>query len=86
MPAGDKFSRNVHLVRGGLHGYCTHCPLSARRAALTRTVDKDGYATTVRRLNYIANLDKHRPAIHRVMRADLHWLEANYGAGGLRRE
>ena len=74
MPA-QKFSRNVHLVHGGLMGWCAHCSAKARHAALTRTVRKDGYAKTVRRLNYIRNLQEHHSAVHRVMTADLRWLE-----------
>ncbi|MDE1879518.1 MAG: hypothetical protein KGI89_03120 [Euryarchaeota archaeon] len=77
MPA-QKFSRNVHLVHGGLMGWCAHCSAWARHATLVRTIRKYGYATAVRRLNYIRNLQEHHPSVRRVMTADLRWMEEQH--------
>ena len=77
--AGEKFSRNIHFEQGGLHGWCSHCGAVSRHEALEKTVKADSYATTVRRLNVLANLDENQnPMTARVARADEKWLHAKY--------
>jgi hypothetical protein len=83
---GEKFSKNVHVVVGGLHGYCVHCSARSRHASLATTVREDGYGTAEKRLNYIRNLNEHRPSIHRIMSRDVRWLKKNYGTDRVRRE
>lgn len=75
--AEDKWSRNVHVERGGLHGWCSHCGEEERHDALRRSVREDGYATTIRRLNFIVNVGNRRDDEHarHVAREDMHWLE-----------
>lgn len=78
-----KFSRHVHVRRGGLHGWCEHCPEHARHEALRRTVRADGYATAVRRVGYlrnIANREDNR-GLHRVAGEDERWLEKMHEEG-----
>lgn len=77
--AEEKWSKNIHFERGGLHGWCSHCGAVSRHEALERAVKSDGYATVVRRLNAIANLDENQNReTTRVARADEKWLHAKY--------
>ena len=75
----EKWSSHVgHLEEGGLHGWCASCPPEERHRAIERTVRTDGYATAIRRLNFLANvanrhdnehLHQRRPGGPRVGRA-----------------
>jgi hypothetical protein len=79
----DRFSRHVHPKRGGLHGWCEHCGPEARHRALRETVRVDGYATTIRRLNYlhnVANRSNNRELRSRA-ESDLHWVQRNFRGG-----
>ncbi len=71
--AEQKWSRHVgHLGEGGLHGWCASCPPGERHQAIERTVRADGYATAIRRLNFLANVANRRDngRLHRVARED----------------
>ena len=74
--AEQKWSRHVgHLEEGGLHGWCASCPPGERHQAIERTVRADGYATAIRRLNFLANVANRRDngRLHRVAREDEGW-------------
>jgi hypothetical protein len=74
----QQWSKHVgHLEEGGLHGWCASCPPEERHRAIERTVRADGYATAVRRLNFLANVANRRDNehLHRVAREDVEWTE-----------
>lgn len=61
----------------GKYGYSGVKQLSAaqRHAALRRSIRKEGYMKTMRRVNLIANYTKlSDPAAHRIYRADVNWM------------
>ena len=74
----QQWSKHVgHLEEGWLHGWCVRCPPEERHRAIERTVRADGYATAVRRLNFLANVANRRDneRLHRVAREDVEWTE-----------
>ncbi len=74
----EKWSSHVgHLEEGGLHGWCASCPTEERHRAIERTVRADGYATAIRRLNFLANVAnrKGNGQLHRIAREDEEWTE-----------
>ena len=74
--AEEKWSSHVgHLEEGGLHGWCASCPPEERHRAIERTVQADGYATAIRRLNFLSNVANRRDNghLHRVAREDEEW-------------
>ncbi len=78
----DRFmaKENLRLTPGGLHGWHAHETEAQRRSAIKKTVRRDGYATTVRRLNVLATLDKNRdPKDAEKAKADMHWLQQTFG-------
>jgi hypothetical protein len=79
-----KWSKTVEL-RGSLHGWHERESESERHEALRRSVRDDGYATTVRRLDFIANVAnrKDNERLHRVAREDLRWAERMHDEGML---
>ena len=72
-----KWSNHVHVEEGGLHGWCAGCSLEERHRAIERTVKTDGYATAVRRLNFLSNVAnrKDNGHLHRVAHEDVEWTE-----------
>ena len=81
--AEEKWSNHVgHLEEGGLHGWCAGCPPEERHRAIERTVKTDGYATAIRRLNFLANVANRRDYgdLHKVAREDVEWTE-RWGKG-----
>ncbi len=73
----DKWSNHVHVEEGGLHGWCANCPPEERHRAIERTIREDGYATAVRRLNFLANVAnrKDNGHLHRIAHEDEEWAE-----------
>jgi hypothetical protein len=74
--AEEKWSKHVgHLEEGGLHGWCASCLPEERHRAIERTVRADGYATAIRRLNFLANVANRRDNehLHGVAREDEDW-------------
>ena len=74
--AEEAWSRHVgHLEEGGLYGWCARCPPEERHRAIERTVRADGYATAIRRLNFLANVAnrKDNEPLHRVAGEDEEW-------------
>lgn len=79
----DRFSRHVHLEAGGLHGWCVYCPTESRHEDLKKAVRADGYATVVRRLNYLHNVSyRQNPQLARVAREDEDWLDTMHSRRG----
>jgi len=81
-PGKTKPSQKVlpRPTSGGLsqYGYedIRHKTARQRHQSLTKAVQKDGYATIVRRLNLLANYNKNTtPSLHEIMRRDLAWMK-----------
>ncbi len=74
-----KWSKGVKVHEGELtsKGYHIHESEEKRHAALKRSIKEDGYATTVRRINYLHNVTDD-PATKRATESDLKWLEAEH--------
>ena len=81
--AERRWSRHVHVERGGLHGWCERCPERERHEALHRSVRADGYATTVRRLNFLHNIANRsdNSRLREVAGEDERWLERDHREG-----
>jgi hypothetical protein len=78
MNMTEKWSKHDgHLEEDGLHGWCARCPPEERHKAIERTVRADGYATAVRRLDFLANVANRRDNehLHRVAGEDVRWVE-----------
>jgi hypothetical protein len=86
--AGKKWAKHVHMKRGGLHGWCEHCPARVRHAALRTGAREDGAAVISKRLNYLANVANRENnfRLHEVARTDQRWVAANLEHKDLRRE
>jgi hypothetical protein len=82
VDAKKKWARHVHMKAGALKGWCVHCPAALRRKALRSVVRKDGYATAVRRLNFLRNVAnrQNNKSLHTVASRDILWLERTVGA------
>lgn len=80
---GEKWARKVHL-QGHLSGWHEDEGERTRHEALNRTVRRDGYATTIRRLDFIANVANrsNNTKLHRVARSDIKWLERKHEREG----
>lgn len=77
----NKWSAHVHIKQGGLNGWCEHCTAEARHAAIATTVRKVGYAKTIDKLNFLANIANKRNnrGLTEVAERDLGWTERKYG-------
>jgi hypothetical protein len=76
--AEEKWSKHMgHIEEGGLHRWCASCSPEERHLAIERTVRADGYATAIRRLNFLANVAnrKDNEHLHRVAHEDVAWAE-----------
>ena len=83
--AERKFSRGVRVHRGRLHGWREHGSESERHEALRRSVRADGYATTVRRLNFLHNVANRddNSGLRRAASEDERWMERMHEEGML---
>jgi hypothetical protein len=82
-PAADKVLPKLKPGMLGQFGYhdVKNLTLKERHAALTKSVQNAGYATTIRRLNAVANYDKlSDPVAHKIFRADMNWVRNNLGS------
>ncbi len=82
MPAPKrKWSRHVHLKSGGMKGWCALCPAARRRRAISAVVRADGYATAVRRLNFLRNVSNRRSnrKLYNVATRDITWMKRRWG-------
>lgn len=73
----EKWAQDMELKEGGLKGWAAADRPAKRRAALRKSVSADGYATTVRRLNVLINLDSPQK-VQQAARADMSWLKRTY--------
>ena len=76
----DKWSQDVHFKEGTLKGYDVHASDRSRHEALERSVHKNGYSATVKKLVAVSNLSVKHRMIHATYRDDIEWLENKYGA------
>jgi hypothetical protein len=72
-----RWARHVHVKAGALGGWCEKCPAARRHAALRNVVRHDGYATAVRRLNFLRNVASRRDnrRLATVAGQDLRWAQ-----------
>jgi hypothetical protein len=75
--SGTKWARHVHVKSGALAGRCEKCPVSKRHSALRQLARKDGYATLVRRLNFLRNVASRTTNVklERIAGVDLRWAQ-----------
>lgn len=75
--AENQWSNHVHVEEGGLHGWCASCSTEERHRAIERTIEMDGYATAVRRLNFLASVAnrKDNGHLHHVALEDEEWAQ-----------
>jgi hypothetical protein len=81
-PRTKKWSRHVHVRSGALKGWCEKCPAAQRHVALRKSVRSDGYATTVRRLNFLRNVADRRDnrGLAHAAERDLAWAKKELGS------
>jgi Family of unknown function (DUF5771) len=78
----NKFTKRegVRLVPGGLEGWHANESAAQRHSAIKKAIRRNGYATTIRRLTVIGNLDENSsPETTRKVREDVHWAQQNFG-------
>lgn len=82
MSEKRKWSKSVHL-KGDLHGWHERQSAEVRHEHLRTSVRDDGYATTVRRVNFLRNIADREDnrELHRVAGEDVRWLEKMHGEG-----
>ncbi|MCD6255198.1 MAG: hypothetical protein J7J44_02875 [Deltaproteobacteria bacterium] len=62
------------------YGYDPDFKASTRRRALKKLVEKEGYATAIRRLNAVRVLTRNTlPKYSRIYESDMKWLQREYG-------
>ena len=78
----EKWAKKIHL-QGHLHGWHDDEGARARHEHLRTTVRVDGYATTVRRLVFLANVADRQDnrKLRRIARDDVRWLERLHEEG-----
>lgn len=79
----DKFSKHVHLKSKKLYGWCLYCAADERHAALAKSIRKDGYATTIRRLNFLHNIANRQDneKLREVAARDENWVRRHWMDG-----
>lgn len=79
----QRWARHVHMRTGALKGWCAKCPAAKRHSALKTVARKDGYAVTVRRLNFLRNVASPRTnaELKSVAGRDLRWMEKAHRNG-----
>ena len=75
-----RWAADLDLKEGGLKGWQAKDGPAKRRASLRKVVDADGYATAVRRLNVLINLDS-PDRVKAAARSDMAWLKRTYRKG-----
>jgi hypothetical protein len=78
-----RWSKHIHVEQGGLNGWCDSCSVEDRHRSIRTTVREDGYATAIRRLNFLANVANRQDneKLHDVAREDEAWLRKQHEAG-----
>lgn len=80
-----RWAKSLDLKEGKLRGWTATDGPEKRRRALRTSVNADGYATTVRRLQVLINLDS--PAkVQSAAKADIAWLQRTFRKGGQREQ
>jgi hypothetical protein len=76
-----KWSRHVHVKEGALKGWCSKCPAARRRRALRSVARSAGYATAIRRLNFLRNVANRRDntGLRTAASRDIVWAERTLG-------
>lgn len=72
-----QWAKDLDLEEGKLRGWAADQRPSQRRAALRKSVDADGYATTMRRLQVLINLDSPQK-VQSAARADMEWMRRTF--------
>ena len=73
-----RWSQRIDVKEGGLAGWTEDMPQKERLTILHRLVRKDGYATVIRRLNFLINIGQD-PATDRAAKSDMAALQEYYG-------
>lgn len=68
-----KWVNKVEVKEGGLGGWKADSTFTTRRLVLNRLVKKEGYATVVRRLNFLSNVSRDGD-VRYVARRDMEYL------------
>lgn len=75
----EKWSKNVHPQEGALrrYGWSESAPAEVRHHALEESAKRDGYATTMERLDFMANVANHRDneALYLTAAEDRAWFK-----------
>jgi len=74
-PSSLKWSPKVK--KGALHGWSTSMPARKRREILEKVIRKDGYATVIRRLNWLRNVTASKPTKAAAL-ADMKYLQRRH--------
>ena len=69
--------RKWYKARGTLYGWSKRKSALSRHRALRKSVKREGYATTTRKLIGLANVTRDRYT-ERIARADARWLRSQY--------
>jgi len=72
-----KWSKGIDVEEGALQGWQKTQPQKKRLRILRGVVREDGYATTIRRLNYLRNISDD-PGTDRAAKADMVALQSEY--------
>jgi len=76
--AKKKWSKSIDVNEGALQGWQKAEPQKKRLRILRRVVREDGYATTIRRLNFLRNISND-PGTDRAAKSDMLALQKEYG-------
>jgi hypothetical protein len=77
LPRPKRWSRSIDVHEGALQGWSKDLPQEKRIEILKRVIRKDGYATVIRRLNFLINVGKDRET-DRKAKADMEVLQKLY--------
>lgn len=73
-----RWSQKVDVHEGALEGWTKDLSHKDRMIILRRLVRKDGYATVIRRLNFLINIGKD-PETDKAAKADMAALQEEFG-------
>lgn len=73
-----KWSKGIDIKEGALQGWQKTLPQKRRLQILRRVIRDDGYATTIRRLNFLRNISRD-PGTDRAAKADMLALQREFG-------
>lgn len=73
-----RWSQKIDVKEGALAGWSKDLPQTERLQILHRLVKKDGYATVIRRLNFLINIGQD-PETDKAAKSDMAALQEEYG-------